>query len=232
MREVFERLKALAALDAEIARLDAELERGPKAVGEHTAAVAGFAAQVKALEDRAKLLKAQIKLRENDLKSHEQKIARLKEQSSQVKNNKEFMAFRAEIANAQAEADRQQAEALKILDVVQQAEKKVAEIRVQQAGAQALLDAGKARMDRELSSVTAERAARVGARPAALAGIPPEILESYDRARRSRGNALCGVDGEYCAGCQERQTRNDLYAVENVTRVVVCKSCNRILTSV
>ena len=38
-----------------------------------------------------------------------------------------------------------------------------------------------------------------------------------------------GVEIDYCSGCQERQTRNDIYAVENVTRVIVCKGCNRIL---
>ncbi len=229
LREIFERLRALDALDRSLRRCDVELEKGPKGVAEQAAAVAAVAAQIKALTDKARTLKAQIKLRENDLKGHEQKIARLKEQSGQVKNNKEFMAFRSEIANAQAEADRLQGEVLKILDVVQQAETKVAELGLQQTGAQARLDEGKARMDGLLSSVKTEREALLRERPGRLEGIPPETLDLYERARRGRGNGLSTVEHEYCAACQERQTRNDLYAVENMTRIVSCKACNRIL---
>lgn len=229
LREIFERLKALDALDRRMQRCDDELDKGPKGVADQAAAVATVTAQIKALTDKARTLKAQIKLRENDLEGHEQKVLRLKEQSGQVKNNKEFMAFRSEIANAQAEADRLQGEVIKILDVVQQAEAKVDELTLQQAGAQARLDEGKARMDGLLSSVKAERDALVRARPSKIEGIPPETLDVYERARRGRGNGLSTVEHEYCAACQERQTRNDLYAVENMTRVVACKACNRIL---
>jgi|GEM_PF-2786961 len=229
LREIFERLKALDALDRRLRRCEDELDKGPKGVADQAAAVAAVTAQIKALTDKARTLKAQIKLRENDLKGHEQKIARLREQSGQVKNNKEFMAFRSEIANAQAEADRLQGEVIKILDVVQQAEARVAELAVQQASVQGRLDEGKARMDGLLSSVKAERDALLGERPGKLEGISPETLDVYERARRGRGNGLSTVEHEYCAACQERQTRNDLYAVENMTRVVACKACNRIL---
>lgn len=230
LRELFDRLKALDVLDQHVRRLDTELEKGPRAVAEQTAQVASLGAQIKSFEDKTKVLKAQIRVRENDLKSHEAKIAKLKDQSGQVKNNKEFMAFRAEIANAQAEADRLQGEVLKILDVVQQAEKKVVELVGQRQAAQAKLDAAKAHVDGLLANVKAERDHLLGQRPEKLVGIPPETLDVYQRALRSRGNALASVvEVDFCSGCQERQTRNDIYAVENVTRVVVCKGCNRIL---
>ena len=230
LRELFDRLKALDVLDQHVRRLDTELEKGPRAVAEQTAQVASLSAQIKSFEDKTKVLKAQIRVRENDLKSHEAKIAKLKDQSGQVKNNKEFMAFRAEIANAQAEADRLQGEVLKILDVVQQAEKKVVELVGQRQAAQAKLDAAKAHVDGLLANVKAERDHLLGQRPEKLVGIPPETLDVYQRALRSRGNALASVvEVDFCSGCQERQTRNDIYAVENVTRVVVCKGCNRIL---
>lgn len=229
LRELIDRLKALDVLDQHVRRLDAELEKGPRAVADQTAAVAALVAQIKSFDDKTKVLKAQIKLRENDLKAHEQKIARLKEQSSQVKNNKEFMAFRAEIANAQAEADRLQGEVIKILDVVQQAEQKVVELGGQRDAARTRLDAAKAHMDGLLANVKAERDHLLGARPEKLQGIPPETLDLYGRALKSRGNALATVEVEYCSGCQERLTRNDIYAVENMTRIVSCKGCNRIL---
>lgn len=231
VREVLDRLKALRTLDLRVRQCDTDLAAGPASVSEHGTAVAGLQAQIKALDDRAKVLRAQIKLRENELKGHEQKVAKFKEQSGQVKNNKEFMAFRAEIANAQADGDRLQGEILKILDVVQQADAKMAELGALRAAAQKKHDEAKARVDGELSGVKAERASLLKKRPAHFADVPPEILEVYERAHKGRGDPLAHVENDYCTGCGERQTRNDLYAIENATRVVSCKSCNRVLVA-
>lgn len=229
--DVLDRMRELQTLDLRVQQCDTDLLAGPAAVTDHTAVVTGIATQIKALDDRAKVLRAQVKLRENELKGHEQKIAKLKEQSGAVKNNKEFMAFRAEIANAQAEVDRLSGEVLKILDVVQQAESKVGELGTQKAAAQKKLDDARAKVDGSLAHVKKERDALLAERPAKTKGIPPEPLEVYERARKSRGNPLAAVEGEYCSGCGERQTRNDLYAVENKTRIVTCKGCNRILVT-
>lgn len=229
--DVLDQMRALQVLDLRVLQCETDLKAGPAAVTDHAAAVAAVAKQMKELEDRAKVLRAQIKLRENELKGHEQKVTRLKEQSGAVKNNKEFMAFRAEIANAQAEADRLSAEVLKILDVVQQADAKVAELAGTKAAAQKKLDDARAKVDGSLAHVKKERDDLLAERPSKTKGIPPESLEFYERARKARGNALAALEGEYCSGCGERQTRNDLYAVENKTRIVTCKACNRILVS-
>lgn len=231
VREVLERLKALRTLDLRVRQCDTELAAGPASVSELAGQVTTLQAQSKALEDRAKVLRAQIRLRENELRSHEQKVAKLKEQSGQVKNNKEFMAFRAEIANAQAEGDRLQGEILKILEVVQQADAKVAELAAQRAAAQKKHDEARAKVDGTLSGVKSERAGLLAQRGAHLTDVPPEVLDAYERARKGRGDPMAHVEGEYCTGCGERQTRNDLYAIENATRVVTCKSCNRLLVT-
>ena len=106
----------------------------------------------------------------------------------------------------------------------------MAELVGQRQAAQTKLDAARAHVDGLLDNVKAERDHLLGQRPEKLVGIPRETLDIYQRALKSRGNALASVvEVDYCSGCQERQTRNDIYAVENVTRVVVCKGCNRIL---
>jgi predicted nucleic acid-binding Zn-ribbon protein len=229
LRDVLERLKGLQEVDLRIQRLDAEIEGGPAAVKEHTAAVEAVDVKIKAFEDRARVLRAQVKLRENDLKTHEQKVQRLKEQSSQVKTNREFVAFRSEIANAQSEGDRVQGEILKILEVVDQADKKVVELREARAKAEQKRQAALEIVEGRLGSVRAERERLRAQRPTLLKGLPPEPVEAYERARKSRGTGISRTEGDYCAGCMERLTRNDLVAVENTSRLVQCRSCNRIL---
>ncbi|MFM8979103.1 MAG: zinc ribbon domain-containing protein [Planctomycetia bacterium] len=223
------RLKALADLDNRVRALDERLDKDPKAVAEEAAKVAAVDAQIKKFEDAIKMARVQARAMEGELKGCEGRIAKLKEQSGSVRTNKEFMAFRAEIANNQAEADRLQAEALKVLGMVEQAEARLKDLRAQRAFAQGRLDEGRAATAARLSDVKAERDRLAGERPARLAGIGPEALDVYDRARRSRGNGVATLEGEFCSACQERQVRNDILAVANGTRVVACKACNRVL---
>ena len=85
------------------------------------------------------------------------------------------------------------------------------------------------KVEGRLESVRAERDRLKGQRPALLKGLPPEPVEAYERARKSRGHGISRTEGDYCAGCLERLTRNDLVAVENCSRLVQCRACNRIL---
>lgn len=228
-REVVEKLKSLHDLDASVQRLDREIREGP-------AKLAGLQEQVREIEGKKKLvtdrilvLRAQIKLRENELKSTEQKIERVKTQASEVKTNKEFVAYRAELSNFQADADRIQGEVLKILDVVEQAEAKVAKLDEERARIQAKIDDAQRALDDSLEGVKRRRDELKAQRPERLQGIDREPLEIYERIRQSRGDALAMLDGEYCSACMERLTRNDVFSVQNRSRLVQCRGCNRIL---
>ena len=230
-QEVVEQLRALHDLDVSIGRLERELRQGP-------ARLAGLQGQIREIDkkkklvgDRLTVLRAQIKLRENDLKSTDQKIERVKTQASEVKTNKEFVAYRAELSNFQADADRISGEVLKILDVVEQAEAKVAELDGERARIQEQIDAAQKALDDSLEGVKAQRDELLAQRPQRREGIPREPLAIYERIRDSRGDALALLDGEYCSACMERLTRNDVFAVQNRNRLVQCRGCNRILVS-
>ena len=41
--------------------------------------------------------------------------------------------------------------------------------------------------------------------------------------------AMASLEGAYCSACGEVQTRNDVYLVQNRTRPILCRGCNRIL---
>jgi predicted nucleic acid-binding Zn-ribbon protein len=228
-QEVVEQLRALHDLDVSIQRLEREIRQGP-------AKLAGFEGQIRAIEkkkklvdDRLVILRAQIRLRENELKATDLKIERVKTQASEVKTNKEFVAYRAELSNFQGDADRISGEVLKILDVVEQAEKKIAELSADQARIKEKIDAAQKALDDSLEGVKAQRDELLTQRPERREGIPKEPLAIYERIHGSRGNALALLDGEYCSACMERLTRNDAFAVQNRNRLVQCRGCNRIL---
>jgi hypothetical protein len=227
--EVLDRFLALQSLDSKLRRMDQQLTRMPAEFAQRNKAVAEIDAKIKKLTDRTKVLRAQVMLRENELKGHEKKIQRLTEQVSELRTNKEYVASRSEIANVQGECDRLQNEVLKILDVVEQADAKVEELQVERQRELDRAEQVKTQMAERLENVRLDREALATTRPKALEGIPKEQLEIYERARKARGYAMAALEGAYCGGCGENQTKNDVYAVQNRTRPVLCRGCNRIL---
>lgn len=229
--EVVERLRALHDLDAKIQRLDRDLRERPARLAGLEAKVAEIDKKINLVKDRTLVLRAQIKLRENELRSVEQKIERAKSQAAEVRTNKEFMAYRAELSNYQGDADRIQGEVLKILDVVEHADKKVAEFAEDRERAHLQVIEAQHKVDESLDDVKKERDALLAERPALKKGIPLEPMQAYERVRDSRGIALAVLDGEYCSACMERLTRNDVFAVQNTSRLIVCRGCNRLLVA-
>lgn len=227
--EVLERLLALQDLDSRIRRMGQQLTRAPAELEHRQKAIAAIDERVRKVEDRTRLLRAQILLRENELKTHERKIARLKEQASEVRTNKEFVAFRSEIANAQGECDRLQNEVLKILEVVEQAEKKVEDFKADRQRELDMAEKSRREIADKLEGVRLEREELKKRRPEALEGIPKETLELYEKVHGARGYGMAALEGAYCSACGEVQTRNDVYVVQNRTRPVHCRGCNRIL---
>lgn len=227
--EVAEKLRALHEHDQATRRLEEQIRGGPARLEGAKALVGGIEKRIGALQDRLRVLRAQIKLRENELKAAEQKIERIRAQSSEVKTNREFVAFKAEMTNYQADADRLQGEILKILDVVQQGEEKVAALENDKAGALAKVQASQDELDASLEDVKQKRDTLLQERAGYLEGIPTEPLEAYERARRARGDGIGRLEGEYCGACMEHLTRNDQLSVVNLSRLVRCRGCSRVL---
>jgi predicted nucleic acid-binding Zn-ribbon protein len=228
-REVIDRLRALQELDHRIAALDREIIDGPRAVELFQRAVAAVDAKIVGLEERLKLLKAQVKLRENEAKTAQGKVDRLNDQAGQVKTNKEFTALRSEIAGAKADVAKMEDEILRIMDAVEQQEKAIVAAKDERAREQARYDAEKKKVDAAIDGLRSSRDRTAKERPALAHDIPSEALEAYDRVRKARGNGVVPIEQDYCSGCMERLTRNDVYAVHNASRLVTCKSCSRIL---
>ncbi len=226
---VIERLKEVQELDQKLAALDREIDGGPKAVASFTRAVAAVDAKLAVLEERIKLLRAQAKLRENEAKTAQGKVDRLNEQARAVKTNREFTTIRSEIANAKLDVTKQEDEILKLMEAVEVEEKLVAAAKSERAKEQKKLDAERAKVDAAIEGLKASRTSQASVRPAMLVGLPPEALSIYERVLKARGAAVVPLEIDYCSGCMERLTRNDIFAVQNASRLIQCKSCSRIL---
>jgi predicted nucleic acid-binding Zn-ribbon protein len=228
-REVIQRLRELQELDARIAQLDRDVAGGPRAVESFARAVAAADQKIAAIDERTKLLRAQAKLRENEAKTASARVDRLNEQARTVSTNKEFTAIRSEIANAKLDVTRLEDEILKIMEAVEAQEKLRAAAAEEREREQKRYDAERAKVDAGLEGLRRERERLATGRPGLVKDLPAEAVAAYERVFRARGNAVVPVEIDYCSGCNERLTRNDVYCVQNASRLVQCKSCARIL---
>lgn len=227
--EVIQRFKALHEYDLKILRLDQELRRAPASLATFQKAVEVVEAKIKKLQAATRLVRGHIRLRENDLASQEQKVAKLKEQANTVRSNKEFVAFRSEIANTQAEADRLQSEVLKQMGVAEQADAKIGELEEERARKAKQVDDAQADIDARQTDVRQKRDDLLSGRGTYTAGLPTEPLAQYERTRRKLDKGAGVLEGGYCGACGEMLTKNEVYGVQNRTRLVFCRSCNTLL---
>jgi predicted nucleic acid-binding Zn-ribbon protein len=67
-------------------------------------------------------------------------------------------------------------------------------------------------------------------RTAATAAIEPKLLTVYDEVNaRHPGNALCHIEGDFCAGCQSNLNTQLLMQVRARREILRCPQCLRIL---
>lgn len=227
--EVIQRFQALHEYDLKILRLDQELRRAPASLATFQKAVEVVEAKIKKLQAATRLVRGHIRLRENELASQEQKVSKLKEQANQVRSNKEFVAFRSEIANTQAEADRLQGEVLKQMGVAEQADAKVAELEEERERKAKQVADAQAEIDARQADVRHKRDELLSGRGTHTAGLPDEPLAKYERTRRKLGKGAGVLEGAYCGACGEMLTKNEVYGVQNRTKLVFCRSCNTLL---
>ena len=98
-----------------------------------------------------------------------------------MRTNKEFVAFRSEIANTAGESDRLQNEILKIMDVVEQAEAKVNELKAKRSEDESRIDDIRKETAAKLTDKQQERDSLEAGRKTMLDGIPKEHLDTYER---------------------------------------------------
>ncbi len=225
------RLKKLHDVDAKIYRLEKKLNQYfPRKIAERQAVVdavrAKYDAKNKELVDRQK----QVDSLELDLKSREAEIEKMQVQLNTVKTNADYQAFTGKIAEAKADNSRLEEQILEIMDGLEgiRAERSAREADVKKAEEE--FGKEKAELDAEAAEYREDLDEVRGTREAALADIPSEALDAYNRIlAKGSGSAMAAVRGRICQGCQLEITMHDLTRILNGSELVVCRHCSHIL---
>jgi len=222
-------LRELHRIHRQLSDLRERLERGPKQVRARTAGVAQVEEQSVKVHGDLKAGRVALDQKQLQLKAAEGKIAELKVKLNQANTNREYQALKDQIAADEMAcsvlAD-EILEAMEKLDVmkaqipesegrVAKAKEELGKIQQQIRAEEESLRADIKRLEKELAE--------------AETALPEDFRAMYQRVVKAKGeDAMAVVEGGSCGGCFQQLTTN-MHNEINMGRVVLCKSCGRVL---
>jgi predicted nucleic acid-binding Zn-ribbon protein len=187
------------------------------------------------LEEAHKALleaKAHVHRKEMDVAERETQIRDLNGKLGGATSNKEYQGILLKIGELKAENSRTETEILLAMDDAESKEKVHEEAKARMREAESTLAAAETAVGALQSAMDAEAAAATAARDALAKAVPAEQLRVYERIRagnRKSGTAVAAVHGEYCQSCQMSITSQELTELIKGEKLVICRTCQRIL---
>jgi uncharacterized protein len=223
-------LVELQGLDTQIFRLEDELESIPLKIKEMEDNFKDKSANLKSLEDGVKNLQVKRKEKEGDLKVKEDAIKKFQSQMYQVKTNKEYTAFQEEIARAKADGSLIEEDIIKIFDLVDAENKKIAQEKEFLKKQEVALAEDKKKLDEDAVRIKAELQTLKTQRTALAAKADPKVMPKYERIINSKdGLAVVPVIGDSCQGCFRVMPPQVINEIQMNNALVFCENCTRIL---
>ena len=222
-------LVELQRVDVEAARLQSLLDAIPKTLARIESQLASARKRVEDARAALKAGEAEKRRHEHEIQSLNDQIHKFRGQSSGVKNNEQYKALLSEISHAEGEIAVHEE---KIIEGMLAADALAARL----AEAEAALQTESAEIERQKHDALRESEADQTALEAAQtrihelrAGVEENLLSTYDRIRKSRGNALAEVREQRCTACQVL-LRPQVYSNLRASRdILQCDSCGRLL---
>lgn len=232
MQKVLQNLLDLQGVDLRLNDVRARLAKFPKRLAEIDARVAAAkaeldaskAAQLATIKDRKKY--------ELDVEQWKERVRKYKDQTSQIKTNEAYRALQHEVQMAEDEIAKAEDRLLEQMVASEEYDRRIKasdrtlkEVEEIARGERSKIEADKTAAEKDLAELNSERAR-------AVAAIPENLLDHYDRiVRKHNGVALAEVRGERCSACGmivrphvfQEMRRSDSDAMFH------CETCTRIL---
>ncbi len=225
-------LVELQVVDLRLAELGILLETFPKRLAEIDARAAAAREQLAAAKEALLASLKDRKKYELDVEQWKEKARKYKDQSFEVKSNEAYKALQHEIQNAEAEMTKAEDRLLERMMAgeeyerqVKTAERTIQEVEAAGQAERQRIAAEQALAQKELEKDRAER-------QQALAAVPEELVDHYQRiARRHGGIAVAEVRDETCKLCGVRVRPHVFQKLrrDDCHEIFHCETCTRIL---
>lgn len=192
-----------------------------------------FEAKKKSLNDINETIK-QTQLRkkdkELDLSAKEESITKANASLNQLKTNKEYQAKMQEIASLKADVSLLDDEVLRILEEIENAEKKKKDIEAVLAEDEKKFQQETANLNSQIKEIDIQLKILQDKRNILSKDVDKKVLTQYDHLVKNRaGVAIAPINGEICGACYMTLTAQTINEAKMYRNLVICQSCGRIL---
>jgi predicted nucleic acid-binding Zn-ribbon protein len=222
----------LQAVDFRLIGIRERLARFPKRLAEVEAGVTAARQKVTAAKEALLTGQKERKTYEMDVEQWKERAKKYRNQSGEVKTNEAYKALLHEIQNAEGEVAKAEDRLLERMVSGEEYDRQVkaAEASVKEIEA----SAGKERhaIQAEYNAAQKELAAAEAVRAAAMATVPEDLVDHYERiAKRHGGIALAEIRGEGCGQCGVHIRPHVIQQLQRDSNegFFHCETCTRIL---
>jgi predicted nucleic acid-binding Zn-ribbon protein len=222
----------LQAVDFRLIGIRERLARFPKRLAEVEAGVAAARHQVSAAKEAHTTGLKERKTYEMDVEQWKERAKKYRNQSAEVKTNEAYRALLHEIQNAEAKVAKAEDRLLERMVAGEEYDRQVKAAESAVKEIEAAANKERREIQAEYNAAQKELAAAEAARAAAIAAVPEDLVDHYERiAKRHGGIALAEIHGEGCGQCGVHIRPHVIQQLQRDgnEEFFHCETCTRIL---
>src|SRR5580704_2015492 len=222
----------LQAVDLRLIEIRERMSRFPKRLAELEARVTAARQQINTAKEALTGSLKERKTYEMDVEQWKERAKKYRNQSGEVKTNEAYKALQHEIQNAEDEAAKAEDRLLDRMVAGEEYERQLKKAEASVKEVEAGVDVERRAMQAEYHAAQKELAAAETARAAAVAAVPEDLVDHYERiAKRHGGIALSEIKGEGCGQCGVHIRPHVIQQLQRDSNegFFHCETCTRIL---
>ncbi len=229
MREQLGRLLVLQNHDIRVQELERERALLPREIDAMKSDIKELELILKKEVDSLEEVNRWKSEQEHALKTDEDKIQRRIKDMDKVQTGRDYFDLQKELEYHKKKAKEHEEEVLKLMDVVEERERVVAERKAQLEKFWSAVKGRETAVDAKLKEIEEEYTKLVADREALFSGIDKSLIRKYNFLAKRRFPPMVEARDERCRGCNMNippQKFNSLYDVKSI---IECPYCSRIL---
>src|SRR5579863_6567765 len=222
----------LQAVDLRLIGIRERLARFPKRLAEVEAGVTAARQQVTAAKEAHTTGLKERKTYEMDVEQWKERAKKYRNQSAEVKTNEAYKALLHEIQNAENEVAKAEDRLLERMVSGEEYDRQVKAAEAAVKAVEAVANKDRQAIQAEYNATQKELAAAEAVRAAAIAAVPEDLVDHYERiAQRHGGIALAEIRGEGCGQCGVHIRPHVIQQLQRDSNegFFHCETCTRIL---
>jgi predicted nucleic acid-binding Zn-ribbon protein len=222
----------LQAVDLRLIGIRERLARFPKRLAEVEASVTAARQRVTAAKEALLTGQKERKTYEMDVDQWKERAKKYRNQSGEVKTNEAYKALLHEIQNAEDEVAKAEDRLLERMVSGEEYDRQVKAAEAAVKEIEAAANKERQAIQAEYNATQKEMAAAEAVRGAAIAAVPEDLVDHYERiAKRHGGIALAEIRGEGCGQCGVHIRPHVIQQLQRDSNegFFHCETCTRIL---